>query len=138
VERWFAKLTQKRLRRGNLLTKKNHHASRNICSEQTKQPQTVYLDRYAQTDHDKVGRCKGISETLHYAQPPFRTKSMLHEDEQPLVVSRDRQAKEETQQENNKALLVRQTASEDRKSSQQPHARESPLRAAKASRTARI
>ena len=66
VERWFRELTQKRLRRGNFTdVKELITAIKEYLAQNNKQPKPFVWTATAQQIIDKVGRCKGISETLH-------------------------------------------------------------------------
>ena len=66
VERWFRELTQKRLRRGNFIDVKDLiTAIKEYLAQNNKQPKPFIWTATAQQIIDKVGRCKGISETLH-------------------------------------------------------------------------
>jgi transposase len=66
VERWFAQLTQKRLRRGNFTgVKELIVAIKDYLAQNNKQPKPFVWTATAQQIIDKVNRCKGISETLH-------------------------------------------------------------------------
>ena len=66
VERWFAELTQKRLRRGNFTgVKELIIAIKDYLAQNNKQPKPFVWTASAQQIIDKVNRCKGISETLH-------------------------------------------------------------------------
>jgi len=66
VERWFRELTQKRLRRGNFIDVKDLiTAIKEYLAQNNKQPKPFIWTATAQQIIAKVGRCKGISETLH-------------------------------------------------------------------------
>ena len=66
VERWFRELTQKRLRRGNFTgVKELVTAIKEYLAQNNKQPKPFVWTATAQQIIEKVGHCKGISETLH-------------------------------------------------------------------------
>ena len=66
VERWFRELTQKRLRRGNFTGVKELIAAiKEYLAQNNKQPKPFVWTATAQLIIEKVGRCKGVSETSH-------------------------------------------------------------------------
>src|SRR5712692_3791155 len=67
VERWFRELTTKRLRRSNFTGVNELIAAiTDYLAQNNKQPKPFVWTAGIQQILDKVNRCKGISETLHY------------------------------------------------------------------------
>jgi transposase len=66
VERWFAKLTDKRIRRGTFFSVKELvRAIQEYLAENNKQPKPFVWTATVEQILAKVNRCKAILETLH-------------------------------------------------------------------------
>ncbi|HEX3155810.1 MAG TPA: IS630 family transposase, partial [Candidatus Angelobacter sp.] len=66
IERWFAALTEKRLRRGSFFSVEElTQAIEEYLKETNRQPKPFLWTASVQKIMDKINRCKVISETPH-------------------------------------------------------------------------